>query len=560
MAGLRLHRERSTQYAGGTLGVRVRALAARGSAAWDKAGPARALVASGWQHHRLFIVAAAISLLPRVLALLAFKPALFTPDSFDYLGRGVHWFPGNIRPSGYAVLLRLLAPFHSLLLVTALQHLMGIAMAAIVYGVLRHWGLPAWAGVLAAAPTLFDSRQIMMESVIWPDTLYGLLVLGAVALLARRRSPAIWQYAAAGLLIALCSLARGNGLVLIVPVLAYLAIRRAGWRAAGAAAAAFALPVLGYMGMFALHYGNLGITETDGLFLWSRTMSFANCAVIKPPADLLPLCPDRQPRHPAAGAPPWSVHSLLTERSPAEYLWDPGVWWRHGPHPGINARNDRLARRFALDAIRAQPLAYAGTVGKEVGLTFLATDRSLTYRSMHFTGKPEIPVLPPRYQAELRAYAHTTSNTHPVQPFAYFLALYQLPVYFPGVVFLLVIIGGLAGMMRRRGDRRRPGWGGPAGLPWMLAVTGVVVPVALHEYHYRYAITSVSLACLAAGLAWYRISPADGPVRQAREPGRVIAVTRSWARLPAAWRTAARAARQGGDGRMRGQRPGRRTA
>ena len=112
------------------------------------------------------------------------------------------------------------------------------------------------------------------------------------------------------------------------------------------------------------------------MFLWSRTMSFANCAIIKPPADLVPLCPQNQPGHPTSPAPAWSVSALLNERSPADYLWAPGAWYRHDAHPGINAYNNKLATQFAERAILAQPLDYLKTVGKEVFLTFFATDRS----------------------------------------------------------------------------------------------------------------------------------------------------------------------------------------
>jgi hypothetical protein len=469
---------------------------------------ARARLGPGWRRHRLFVIVAAIALLPRVLAALAFRPALFTADSFGYLLEGVHPALGQTRPAGYPVLLWLLAPFHSLLLVTTVQHLMGVATAAIGYAVLRHWGLPAWAATAAAAPTLFDSRQIMLESAIWPDTLFGLLALGAVALLLTRRTPAVWQCAAAGLLLAWCALVRGNGPAIMAPVLAFLLIRRVGWRAVTATAAAFALPVLGYMTIFYSHYGTFNTTSSDGFFLWSRTQSFANCAVIKPPADLRPLCPGQQSPHPTA--PAWSVSALLHEPSPAQYLWQPQVWWRHDAQPGINARNNTLAMQFALAAVRAQPGAYAATVAKEVLLTFLATDRATTFRTMHFTAQPDVRVLPPYYLRDLQLYAHTGSNSHPVQPYAYFLELYQLPVYFPGIVFLLVVAAGLAGVARRWRQ-----WGGPAALPWAAAALGIVIPVALHEYHYRYAITAVPLACVAAGLAWSR---AAAPLGRAAVP------------------------------------------
>jgi hypothetical protein len=40
--------------------------------------------------HKLIAIAVALSVLVRLLATLAFRPALFTPDSFGYLSAGVH--------------------------------------------------------------------------------------------------------------------------------------------------------------------------------------------------------------------------------------------------------------------------------------------------------------------------------------------------------------------------------------------------------------------------------------------------------------------------------------
>ena len=135
------------------------ALAARAGAAGASLTPAAL-----WRNHRLFTVAALVSVLPRVVAALGFSPAPLITDAFSYMAAADHLTPLNqIRPAGYPLLLWVLKPFHSLLLVTTLQHLMGLAVAAIVYGVLRTRGLPAWGATLAAAPTLFDSREIWQE-------------------------------------------------------------------------------------------------------------------------------------------------------------------------------------------------------------------------------------------------------------------------------------------------------------------------------------------------------------------------------------------------------------
>jgi hypothetical protein len=450
-----------------------------------------------WQRHRLMTIAVALSLIPRILAALAFRPALLTADSFVYMHDAVTGTLGLIRPNGYPYFLDLLGELpQPLLAVTTVQHLMGIAVAVIVYGLLRYWGLPGWGACLAALPTLFDSREIALESYILPDTLYCLLVVAAAALLLSRRTPRPWQCAAAALLLAYAAISRGNGLALVLVVALFLLIRRVGWRAITAAAVTFAVPLGGYLLAFHAAYGRLNLTESDGVFLWSRTTSFANCAVIKPPADLRPLCPNLEksvaPAHPT---PDWSVSALLHEPGPSAYLWAADVWWRHDAHPGINAYNDALGRAFAERAIEAQPLDYAKVVAENVLLTFLTTDRPQGGAYMTFTSGPRITRLPSYYQRYIVSYAHTTSNTHAVRPYSYFLLLYQQPVIFPGVIYLLVVLAGLAFVIR---DWRR--LGGVQLLPWGLAAMSILTPAALTQSLYRYTIMAIPLACLAVGL------------------------------------------------------------
>ncbi len=487
---------------------------------WD-AGPlaARAMrVAAGltpaalWRNHRLFTVAACLSLIPRIIAALGFSPALFIQDSFSYMQEGTHFNLGQLRPAGYPILLRILEPFHSLLLVTTLQHLMGIGIGAIIYGLLRTRGLPAWGATLAAVPTLFDSRQIWLESSILPDTLFTLVLMIAVAILIVRPRPAIWQAVIVGLLVAWASIIRGNGAPVFVIILAYLLVQRVGWRVLTACLAAFAVPLAGYALVFFADYGQFNITNSTGMFLWSRTTSFANCAIIKPPADLLPLCPDAQPGHPTSPAPPWSLSALLDERTPADYLWAAGAWYQTDAHPGINAYNNKLATQFAERAILAQPLDYLKTVGEGVFLTFFATDRSESYLSDHFTVAPHVTRPALYMQHDEAGYAHTTSNTHVVQPWAFFMSVYQLPVWFPGWAFFLVMAAGLVLLIRRW-----RGWGATAALAWGVAVVNLVVPIATVEPDYRYALSAVPFACLALGLACIR-KPGPGTAGRMAAP------------------------------------------
>jgi hypothetical protein len=475
------------------------------------------LVRGIWRDHRLFTILVAVSVVPRVLATLAFRPALLTADSFIYMQEATHFQLGNIRPSGYSLLLWLIRPFPSpLLVITTLQHLMGIGVAVVVYWLLRYWGLPAWGASLAAVPVLFDTREIALESYILPDTLFILAVMLVVALLITKHAPRRWQCVLAGLLLAYVTVLRGNGLPLVIVAAAYLLTRRVGWRAFTAGAAAFVLPVLAYVAVYHAQYGQFSITGSDGIFLWSRTTSFANCAVIKPPPRLAPLCPDRETSVASPGpAPPWSISAMLNAPLPNDFIWAGDVWWRHDAHPGIDPYNNKLGREFALAAIKAQPLDYLRVSARDVMLLFLANDRPLTHETMSFTTTPHIPVLPSYYVADISSYAGTTSNTHLVQPYAYFMFLYQLPVYFPGIVFLGVIVIGLVGVIR---NWRR--WGGPQALPWALAAVSIVVPALVTQALYRYSMVAIPLACVAAGLAFVRVGTEPVAAGTSSDPAR----------------------------------------
>jgi hypothetical protein len=130
---------------------------------------------------------------------------------------------------------------------------------------------------------------------------------------------------------------------------------------------------------------------------------------------------------------------------------------------------------------------------------------------MTFTPGPRIAALPSYYRADERAYAGTTENTHAVSPWSFWLFLYQQPVVFPGLLFLAVVLAGLAGVIR---SWRR--WGGVAALPWALAAASILSPALLTQSLYRYVIVAIPLACLAAGLAFTRSRPPQPPTEPAQ--------------------------------------------
>jgi hypothetical protein len=458
------------------------------------------------RRHWIFSIALGLAVVPRLVAMLGFQPAvLFRLDTYDYLWGAVHLSPNVVNPSGYSLLLWLLRPFHSLVLVVALQHVLGLGIATMVYVLVRRYGLPDWGATLAAAPVLFDPAQILVEQFIMADLLAMALMVGAFTVLLLRRPPSLWRAATAGLMIGISVTVRPTTLPLVLLVPLFLLLRNVGWRRAGAALLAGVVPVLGYMGWFAAVHGTFNLTNSNGLFLWSRTMSFANCAVIRPPADLQALCPTAQPGHLAQADP-------AKRLKPKRYLWNHRTWqWRH-THSGFvpdtaaftPANNDR-AQRFAIDAITAQPFAYLGVVVGETVEPFAQTN-NLRFPTVQPRSALGLDKADYRYAiGAVRAYTGSYQGVagdlgydygaRLRSPFVFLMNEYQHIVFLPGQLFAVIMLTGLAGLFL---PRRRTG---VAALLWVGAITIMVLPTAEHEYTYRYVLPAVPLACIAAAIA-----------------------------------------------------------
>jgi hypothetical protein len=443
------------------------------------------------RRHWLFCLALAGAVVLRVLAMLAFRPIMwFGGDSASYLSTGLRLIPDPSRVGGYGFMLWALRPLHSFAVVAALQHLAGIAVGVLIYLLARRHGLPGWVAVLGALPVLFDAYQLQLESDAVPDMPFGMLVVVALWLLLRppgeRR---LADAASAAFLTGVSAIFWPAGLALLAVLLAALLIRRAGVLNVLAALLAGLLPVVAYAAWFNLHEHQFSLTRSDGVYLWSRTMSFADCAVIRPPADERALCPPQKPRM-AASLYIWAGNSPLLRM----------------PGGRFSARTNALARDFALRAIAAQPGGYLAAVAHDLSLSFYWD------RPVH----PDAGIVD-RYQfsdaatawvpASMRTIGGGTvagdqaayAGGHPaatrsVRPFASWLVGYQRYVYLRGTLLGVILLGGLGVIIARRT------WS--AALPWAFAATIGVVPPLIADFDLRYLVPAVPAACLAAVLAF----------------------------------------------------------
>ncbi len=452
--------------------------------------------------HRLFLVAVLLGAALRLVVALAYQPALwFHGDSFSYLAGGSALAARTVRPVGYDVLLRILEPLpHSLTWVTAVQHLAGLGVAALVYALLVRRSVPRSVATAATLPVLLDAQQLQLEHLVMSDAMYLLLTTAAVVVLAWRDRPSGWAAAGGGLLLGAAAATRSVGLPVAVVLLVVLTMRRVGLVRVATAALACALPLSAQLVSFHATHGRWALTNSSGIFLYSRTMAFADCSV-------LPLTPEEQllcdPRPPAA------------RPESSRYIWAPDLPLRRLPGPTFVAEHDRLAQGFARKALRGQPGDYLVVVAREVGYAFAPRRPPIPAVDLpkyEFVQDPAALVPAYAQQRGLRlvqAYDESTSslNTTARPGLAAFLARYQDVVRLPGPALAGLVLLGLASCRSRARHRG-------AALTLLSAATALVVlPPMTAQYDPRYVLVAVPTLSAAAALA------GGTGRRAAQEPG-----------------------------------------
>src|SRR5690242_2000693 len=371
---------------------------------------------------------------------------------------------------------------------------MALAVAVMIYALARHrFRSPAWLATLATVPVLYDGFEIQLEHLIMADVPFLFLLTLAVTLLlwdTEAPAPSLRRCMIIGALLGLSEVMRSVGLPLLAVFAVYMIIKRISWRKVAATIVVCLIPVFGYAGWFYAEHGQFAMTDSTGVFLYSRVMTFADCTKMKVAANELSLCTTVPPdKRPIAQAYIWTSESPLG-RFPSKFT----------PVP------NQLAENFAIRAIKAQPLDYAAVVAKDTLRVFawkrVVFPNAPTYDEYIF-GYRSLPI-PEWDQADLRpydsyaaAYVHGNPLTQVVAPFADIIRGYQRYAWLPGSVYGLILLAGLGGMVlawRRLG--------GEALLPWTISLALIVIPAATAEFDYRYVLVAVPFGCLAAALAF----------------------------------------------------------
>jgi hypothetical protein len=261
------------------------------------------------RRHWLVCALLAAGLVLRVLAQVAYQPALIYVDTLKYLYGAS---PGS-EPLGYTAILRVILAVGGLGTVAAIQHLLGLAMAVVLYVVLLRRGAPRWLAALAVAPVLLDAYELQMEQMIMPDVWFEALVVAGVAVLLWRPAVSVRAAVAAGLIFGAAATVMQLGVVLVLPAAVYLLVTGfqvgGGWRQAltGSAALslAFVLLILGYCGLSYARNGHFSLAHRQTIS--GRMAAAADCATLTLPANVRPLCPTPAEQ---ANGPDWLEHNF----------------------------------------------------------------------------------------------------------------------------------------------------------------------------------------------------------------------------------------------------------
>jgi hypothetical protein len=466
------------------------------------------------RRHWLAIALIAAGLVLRVLALLADRPALLFVDSIRYL-----YDADGMDPVGYSEVLRPILFLGNLDTVAAVQHLLGLGMAVVIYLLLLRLGVSRWLAALAIAPVLLDAYQLQIEQMIMPDTLFEALIVAGLATLLWPTRLSWRRLVVAGIVLGASATVAQVGEALILPAVIYLLVAGGGWRhaigKAAAMCAAFALPILVYCTASYLAVGDFFLSHTGVTSLYGRTAAAADCATIKLPAAERGMCPTKAEQ---AEGPDWLEYANASPIRP---------YYQHLPR----GEADHLISDFNHQVLAQQPQRVLGAYASDVVQLFALTrdprpgDTSIS----RWQFQTKYTYYPPWVsEAVVKATTARFGGGPPTvwRPVAAFLRSYQLDGgYTPGPLLVLCVLSSLAACVTLAIRRLEPTTRriGLACLAMFGSAVFVILVSDVFEYSWRYQlpvlVTLVPAGALGSSVLARLIAARRGPGTPARPAG-----------------------------------------
>ena len=309
--------------------------------------------------HWLLAVFLVAGLVLRVLATVAYRPAIIYTDSVQYLTNMGKLSPDQLNPIGYDFVLGPLVAIGGLTFVVIVQHLTGLLLGVAIYALARRLTVYRWLAAFAAAPILLDAYQVQIEQNIMAETTFDVILVAILWLLIAKGVPGWGRAAVVGVLVGAAFTVRAIGLVLLIAVVLYLVVvGKQRVRRTAAAVAGFGVVFAAYAGYYHAETGRWGFTGAENQVLYGRTATVANC-------DKLPLDEGTRlfcPKEPLG-------QRLGVDKYAHNHYGDPN--WPGPLPPGTTKR--QLATEFAHLVIKHQPLDVTWAALKDFGKGFAPT-------------------------------------------------------------------------------------------------------------------------------------------------------------------------------------------
>ncbi|WP_199431324.1 glycosyltransferase family 2 protein [Qaidamihabitans albus] len=473
------------------------------------------------RRHWLLLVFLAAGVTLRVLAWLAYQPALLYIDSYRYLFNIEDLRPDGLDPLGYTFVLKFLLEFGGLAFVEAVQHAVGVALAVALYALALRHGVRHWLAALVAAVVLLDGYQLQIETNIMSEIWFQALLVGMLWVLLARGEPNWWRAGVAGLLLGAAVITRTIGITAVLPLVLYLIVAggawrtRAGWKRIATRGTAgvlgLVIVLVSYAGYYRVAAGEWKLTGASSHVLYGRTAVVADCSQLPLDETLRLFCPEEP----------------LGERLGVDH-YTHGVFGKAGwPGPlPPGADKGALANEFARTVLLHQPLDVAGAVlrdfVKNFGPVKTTAPNDVPADRWHF--QTDYPLfsgsLPDggRMLADDTAEFFDGESTSVNEDLAAFLRTYQLGGgYLPGPLLALAGLLGLAGAAGI-GHARRSGLRSATLLP---TATGLILlfGAASFEFSWRYQLPALVLLPIGGAIGLTALlgrgkSPAPAPRRE----------------------------------------------
>ncbi|HEV2310925.1 MAG TPA: hypothetical protein VGU73_10390 [Acidimicrobiia bacterium] len=438
----------------------------------------------------LFLVVLAVGFALRVVAQVAYRPALLYIDSYRYL-KDLNFAPTKSEPVGYPVIILrpFLFLFGNLASVAVLQHLLGLAIGVAIYVLLRRRGAWPWLAAVATMPVLLSAYQLQIEQNLLAETLFEALIVAGIVALLWNPQPRLTALIASGILLGVAVTVRTVGLPLVVPAAAYAAVAGpSGWGRAVRGVivtAAFVLPVAVYVGYYHHWSHRLGLTTADAAVLTGRAEVIVDCHGLSLPSYERVLCPSEPPGH-RLGTDEYAHNG----DTPISHLVPP-----HG------MTRAQVLRDFAKRVFEHQPLDLARVVFDDFAKNFaLSPTTSYGDRPVsRWQFQRSYPSFPGMNAAETLS-EHGGGGPAVFHPLTTFLRDYQLTVGFvPGPLLAAIFVLGLAGGVGV-GRARRSGLRAACLLPTVAGLL-LILTADFFEFSWRYQLPALAVAPVGAVLA-----------------------------------------------------------